>query len=80
MSFPVITSPKTRILAISTWALDLLWAPLFLGGTPPLEDIAATGFLCSSLVCVIAYSTYRRRKAAGLYNKLTPRPWSEQMW
>jgi hypothetical protein len=80
MSFPVIARPKTRILAISTWALDLLWIPMFLGGRPPFDHIAAVGFLCTSLVGVIAHSVYHRRKAAGLYNDLTPLPWNKQAW
>lgn len=80
MSFLVIARPKTRILAISTWALDLLWIPMFLGGSPPFKDIAAIGFVCSSLVGVIAHSVFQRRKAAGLYQDLTPRLWNEQTW
>jgi hypothetical protein len=66
---------------MGAWALDLLWAPLFLGGKPPVDIIAAIGFLCSTVVCVIAQGVCRRRKAAGgLYEDLTPLPWNKQIW
>jgi hypothetical protein len=65
---------------IGAWALDLLWVPLFLGGKSPVDTIAAVGFLCSTVVCVITQDVYRRRKAAGLYSTLTPLPWSKQIW
>ena len=75
-----ISQPKTKIVVIGTWALDLLWLPLFLEGKPPFDIIAAIGFLCSSMVGVIAQDVYRKRKAAGLYDNLIPLPWSKQIW
>lgn len=65
---------------MGAWALDLLWLPLFLGGKSPVDIIAAIGCLCSTVVGVIAQSVYHRRKAAGLYEDLTPLPWSKQIW
>jgi hypothetical protein len=65
---------------IGAWALDLFWVPLFLGGESPVDTIAAIGFLCSSAVGVIAQDVYRRRKAAGVYDAVTPLPWSKQVW
>jgi hypothetical protein len=72
--------PKTQIIVIGTWALDLLWFPLFLEAGSPWDGIAAIGFLCSSMVGVIAQDVYRKRKAAGLHDDLPPLPWSKQIW
>jgi hypothetical protein len=76
----LIDRPKSRIVMIGAWALDLLWAPLFLGGKSPVDIIAAIGFLCSTVVCVIAQGVYQGRKAAGPYEDLSPLPWRKQIW
>jgi hypothetical protein len=47
---------------IGAWALELLRVPLFLGGKSPVDTIAAVGFLCSTVVCVITQDVYRRRE------------------
>jgi hypothetical protein len=54
--------------------------PLFIGGRSPVDIIAAFGFLCLTVVCVIAQGVYQRRKAAGLHEDLTPLPWKKQIW
>jgi hypothetical protein len=58
-------------IVIGKWATDLLWIPLFLETGAPWDSIAAVGFLCSSMVGVIAQDVHRKRKAAGLYDDLT---------
>ena len=80
MALISIGRPKTQIIVIGTWALDLLWIPLFLETGAPWDSIAAIGFLCSSMVGVIVQDVYRKRKAAGLYDDLTALPWSKQIW
>lgn len=39
----LVSRPKTQIVMVGAWGLDLLWAPLFIWGKPPLSAIAIIG-------------------------------------